>query len=1371
MTGNTYQWKRFWCLRSGGINLADGGYFYDPETKWGKTCNPDLVSLEAIANIPCLVLLGEPGIGKSQELKKLINYTEEVIDKDDRILSLDLEDYSEDKLYAKLFDAQTYIDWKNGTHRLYLFLDSLDQGWLTIRKLPSLLTEEFRKLDEVSKKQNSKSSPLHLLLAIKTGFLKNNENIQGRPNLSRLYLRLVCRAFPFSRAEDNFKNLWGNHYSSYNLEPLSEYDIKTAFFMNELDPNECWKEIIDKELLSIANKPISLEFLIDKLQQNNGRFSQNENLVNIYRDGLRKLCQEQKDDACHPFQPISNLDIDQRMLIADRIAAVTTFCLLPTIWAPENSGDYTADMDVRLGQLCGQCERTSNEKGLKITSKNIQEVLDTALFSNHESNRMKYAHRTYSEFLAAWYITQHDIPLKKVRQLFFLSQDSDPKLIPQLHETAVWLASMRSDILEEIIKTDPDVILQSGVPIDIDVRAEIVKNLLKHYEQGKLFDRGRNNYRYYKKLKHPGLVEQLRTYIGDSSRQVNARDLAIDIAEACEVSALQDELAELALDSAQQINLRVSAIQAICSVGDATTRLKLKSLAIEELLEDEDDELKGYALKALWSDHLTAEELFHTLTRPKKRNFIGGYRWFLNYELVPKLKSDDIVIALHWLAGQGLRSFEHPFEELGDVILLKAWENFDLPGVAESFTQVALIQWREDQKIITHNSEQQKQFALSILEDRKKRHALVEQVVLAISETGEDTFSPLDSLTEDILVSEDIFWMLKKLQISSLKSEQEIWSKLILWKFNLEDAKQINAKQIDAIISATQSNSTLQEIFSYYLVPIELGSNQAIEARDNYLKKEERKARVKNNFLVEPPPKERVLECLDKLESGDLSGWWQLNREMTLKPESQYYDNEFELSLTQLPGWQEADAVTQRRIIEGAKTYVQQQDDVDYGWIGTNTFNRPALAGCRALQLLLTESADCLENLTSEIWQRWAPVIVAFPSSNQHKDSYLELVKYTYLNAPEELINTLIVLINKENNEHGYLFVIDSFKKCWNEKLKLTLLEKAKDPCLKPKCIGQLLEELLNHDVAEASDFAQSLVTLPLPLDEKEREKALIAARVLVEHADASSWLLIWSLVLKDSNFGRDVFELVACHNSFRIGISLTEKQIADLYLWLVCQYPYDTDTNLSNTYSDYSNDVMDRLVGTKQKISDLRNSVLSQLIERGTSKACVEIERLIQTLPELPWLQWYLVKAKANMRRKAWQPLTPEEFLQFVISQEPSPSDLYNELNEINKRTKKIEDEPKIENKINISNSPNSSINAPVGTSGITYSNVTIPVSNDKKEINWGIWLTVIGILVAIVAIPLSMSVSGAFNEEFKEWFNQQFPAKTKQQTVPKSK
>jgi predicted NACHT family NTPase len=65
MPNQDYKWKRFWCPQSGSINLGDGGYLVDPDFKWGHHYNSDLVDFETILKYPCLILLGELGIGKS----------------------------------------------------------------------------------------------------------------------------------------------------------------------------------------------------------------------------------------------------------------------------------------------------------------------------------------------------------------------------------------------------------------------------------------------------------------------------------------------------------------------------------------------------------------------------------------------------------------------------------------------------------------------------------------------------------------------------------------------------------------------------------------------------------------------------------------------------------------------------------------------------------------------------------------------------------------------------------------------------------------------------------------------------------------------------------------------------------------------------------------------------------------------------------------------------------------------------------------------------------------------------------------------------------------------------------------------------------
>ncbi len=119
---------------------------------------------------------------------------------------------------------------------------------------------------------------------------------------------------------------------------------------------------------------------------------------------------------------------------------------------------------------------------------------------------------------------------------------------------------------------------------------------------------------------------------------------------------------------------------------------------------------------------------------------------------------------------------------------------------------------------------------------------------------------------------------------------------------------------------------------------------------------------------------------------------------MTLKLNSRGYEQEFESDLTKLPGWQEADVRTRERIINGAKKYIEEYSQIAYDWIGKNTLNRPALAGCRALQLLLQETPEFIDTLSSKVWQKWASVIVAFPyGSTQGEHYYTELVKWAYI--------------------------------------------------------------------------------------------------------------------------------------------------------------------------------------------------------------------------------------------------------------------------------------------------------------------------------------------------------------------------------------
>lgn len=65
MPTNKCKLKRFWIPPDETIDVSDGGFLPDPKTRSTWSFHSPPVPFEAIEHIPCLILLGEPGMGKS----------------------------------------------------------------------------------------------------------------------------------------------------------------------------------------------------------------------------------------------------------------------------------------------------------------------------------------------------------------------------------------------------------------------------------------------------------------------------------------------------------------------------------------------------------------------------------------------------------------------------------------------------------------------------------------------------------------------------------------------------------------------------------------------------------------------------------------------------------------------------------------------------------------------------------------------------------------------------------------------------------------------------------------------------------------------------------------------------------------------------------------------------------------------------------------------------------------------------------------------------------------------------------------------------------------------------------------------------------
>jgi len=1202
MARRHYNWKRFWCPRGSNINLSDGGYLYDPDSEWGHIYNPNVVPFGSIAGFPCLVLLGEPGIGKTYALQTERQAIDaKIAEEGDQTLWPDLRSFgSEERLVRNLFDSFTFSSWAKGKHRLHVFLDSLDECLLRIDTLAALLPDELKKYP-----------------------------------VERLSLRLACRTAEWPNSlEEGLRGLWGTDaVRVYELVPLRRIDVVEATKANGLDPDALLPEIDGMEAVPLAIKPVTLDFLLNTYRQT-GRFPRTQ--AALYLEGCRLLCEETNEDR-RDARLTSAIGADELLAVAAHIAAVTVFANRYAVWTGVDRGDVPAE-DVSVRELCIGSE-VVNGRQLEVTEAAIKSTLGTGLFSSRGPGRLGWAHQSYAEFLAARYLVQRQMSLPQMMSLIVHPGDPDRKLVPQLHEAAAWLAGMVPDVFREIMRVDPQVLLQSDVATaDLKDRAVLVETLLRLYDEERLLNRDLDIRGRYSKLDHPSLAEQLRPYICDRTKGVIVRRVASDIAEACDLRALQDDLTKIALDVSEPVPMRINAAYAIGRIGDDEVRAKLKPLAMGEAGDDPDDELKGCGLLAVWPAHITAEDLFAVITPPKRRDLYGAYKLFLHGGLVQHLQPTDLPTALKWVETQEHHRamMPHPFRELMDAIMVQGWEHLELPEVLEYFARAALSRLMHHDEIVRDRGGLSFTGTLS-KEDEKRRRVVLAMLPL-LSDPEEGSLRLVYSGTPMVL-AQDVPWMIERLQEPRCESEKKTLAQLISWVFNWHEPE-----QVDAVLTACQDSPILAEEFAWLIKPVELNSSEAQRMKEQHLRRQRRQEQDRNRPPLDPPPIQQIAELLDECETGNPAAWWRLNMEMTLELDSTHYGNELESNVTALPGWKCADAGTRARIVDAARRYVLEQDPEKHRWLGTNIIHRPAFAGYRALHLLLQEAPQLFSSIPPDAWKRWAPILLAYPSPSAigEEEPHRNLVKLAYQHAPSEVIDALLTLIDKENTDHGHIFITRKLDDCWDARLADALLAKAKDEGLKAESMGCLLCDLLEHEVVRAEAFAKSLIPLLPPTGGEQRARAIVAARSLMTSAKDCGWPLVWLAIQQNAEFGRELISAVAqvpALGAGRIGERLTEDQLADLYEWLVRHYPYAKDPGNEGAH----------WVGPRESIAMWRDSILTHLKGRGTPQACEAIRRIARALPDLDWLKWTILEAQDLARRRTWLPPLPSDILKLA--------------------------------------------------------------------------------------------------------------------------
>lgn len=575
------------------------GMLHDPDGIAGRHLNPSATTLPDLQNVACLLLLGEPGMGKTTELKREVSRLRA---ENKAFVHVELGGYTDwptlkHKLTADTDQAMAHP----GEDQVVLVLDGLDEAGLEIRRLADLLP-----------------------------------NWLGTKDRSRLSLRLASRPVVarLSTLVESLGALWPDGLQTYQLAPLTRADVEAAAKHRRLDGSVFVDQVTTRGVGYLAARPITLELLLASASSGSALPGSRHA---VYDRGIRALANEHNPRYAESGRP--DVPAGDIVAAAKRLAIVSLLGGRPRI--------------VREGSPQTETDSVSLDdypsSGIRLPHPDA--VWTSALLLHHDPDTATFAHRSIAEFLAAGYLSCRDYDVQ--RRL--LADPNDLGVVtPQLGGVAEWLSYSSPDVFNWLVETDVDALLNPDLPSrSEEQRRQIGQKIVEHLNDEYAVATPRS----YGGLTYEGMDDELRPLLL-SHVPWQIRLKAIMIAMDNEIAGLDTELVAL-IDSAtkdnpsegynEEIRLGVAAIRALTGTGEVEARQQVIDLAFDVSISSH---LRIASLQAAIR-FLDTRELCDRLdlTEPQNRDqqFLGE----LCNELRDALDTNsthDPGVLVHWLS-------------------------------------------------------------------------------------------------------------------------------------------------------------------------------------------------------------------------------------------------------------------------------------------------------------------------------------------------------------------------------------------------------------------------------------------------------------------------------------------------------------------------------------------------------------------------------------------------------------------------------------------------------------------------------------------------------------------------------------------------
>ncbi|MER8099066.1 hypothetical protein [Kitasatospora sp. NPDC094016] len=1264
------QAERLCRVRAGSDPVEDLfplGYdgFLDEEAGYrpvdGQVLPGALLRPEEVAGAGAMVLLGEPGGGKTTVLRRLV----------EDLTPLDPADPAD----PEASDSYVWVDGSELTEYSYQqlvgrFLDGLPRkprrsGDGTASEPPRAAsrTAAARRLTIVLDQldESPRLLPLHGALA---------RSLNGR-DTTGLRLLLACRTADWP---PRLTDVLTEHFSDclfVDLAPLSRAEAVRLVDSTGTDGGELVTAAVSVGAGALASAPLTLELLVRSCRENDGLSGDPHGL---FASGARLLAAEHDPGRNTPGPPQTLPK--QRVEIAGRIAARMLLSGRRTLWHEPAHRDQLHRLDLEIDDVAGGEEETAPGDRFQVTPPAVREVLHTALFTATNRERSAFRHSSLSAYLAASYLVRRRLTRRQLKALFLVDIPgaSAARIPPPLRETAAWLVALDPEHVGWLADADPEsVTVHSSLVRSDAMRELIVARLLEDAAEVELSPNRWQLTRW--SLLHPRLGEQLRAaLVGDPTAldddwPMRARvRVALQLARGCAAPALVVPLLALCRDDrwpATERRLAMSAAFA-CAPELAATELRplLGSLEDDEYAArvDPDDELRGVLLTGLWPGHLDLAAVLRVLRPPRNTQLYGSYRAFLRV-LVADCDEEQAAGLLRRLVARdsGFPGSDDPaVEQFVDAVVDRVLSSERAAALCPQAAVIVAGRLRRHARVSCPSGmDDTGPGVCDAAAARSRRLAFVDALVRESLSDGRSSVVVLWELTRprwaapdrgslcSLARAEDFGWVLDQGERAVRAGEPEAaeaYATLALHLYRHDDRKAFE------LLWERREDPTWARL-KWIFEGVPLDGEKADFLRMN--SEAERDSSETAGASAELSGFQHA--ALAGARSGDTDSFWKLLWNLQVPPEGGRTEACDSGDIKDWPGAALFSTEQLAEIPDCALHYLRAEHDHRDSWLGTDKQDLRAWAGHQALVLL--HRAGRIGEVSEQIWSRWTAAVACSPPTAPEealREVQAALLRLAAEHAPDDFAETVERRV-RADLEHGlHPWNLRLLEPHWSaplaramEGLARSVVEGTGQSAGDDRAALDTWSVLLEALLPAGSEPAHALVAEVLKgvADFQEpagRELAVRAAKALLTTDSPGAWPRLRTLTGRSESFSRGLAQACTAEEARqRIEAPLAEAELAELYRWL---HSLSAETEAAYLVGAH-------FIGVEQQVVEWRDAIPRTLTRRCTPEALRVLKSLVAEFPWRLGLKSALVAAQNGYAAAGWSGVPLDELVGILSS------------------------------------------------------------------------------------------------------------------------